>query len=132
MFARTRRSWECGASNAVTPSQGSHFFQNLTAFQVGYSTANPDAGEGSIDWQWLTAQPAVKEQGCARHLHFSQPLRLVMNSGESGRDLQAGRELEIRTNYCASADHMNLQAQLQVLPRSVRGANGRFQFHGQG
>ena len=31
----------------VTPSQGSHFFQNLTAFQVGYFTVNPDAGEGS-------------------------------------------------------------------------------------
>src|SRR6202049_5215269 len=34
----------------VTPSQGSHFFQNLTAFQVGYFTVNPDAGEGSVDW----------------------------------------------------------------------------------
>ena len=43
----------------VTPSQGSHFFQNLTAFQVGYFTVNPDAGEGFVDWQWLAAQPAV-------------------------------------------------------------------------
>ena len=34
----------------VTPSQGSHFFQNLTAFQVGYFTVNPDAGEGFVDW----------------------------------------------------------------------------------
>ena len=42
----------------VTPSQGSHFFQNLTAFQIGYFTVNPDAGEGSVDWQWLAAQPA--------------------------------------------------------------------------
>ena len=30
----------------VTPSQGSHFFQNLSAFQVGYFTVNPDLGEG--------------------------------------------------------------------------------------
>jgi len=67
----------------VTPSQGSHFFQNLVAFQAGYFTVNPDAGEGSVDWQWLSAQPAVEEQGCVRHLHFDQPLLVVMNSRTS-------------------------------------------------
>jgi CheY-like chemotaxis protein len=67
----------------VTPSQGSHFFQNLTAFRIGYFTVNPDAGEGSIDWQWLTEQPAVEEQGCVRHLQFAEPIRVVMNSRTS-------------------------------------------------
>ncbi|MGB8006449.1 MAG: PEP/pyruvate-binding domain-containing protein [Terriglobales bacterium] len=67
----------------VTPSQGSHFFQNLTAFQIGYFTVNPDAGEGSVDWQWLTEQPSVEEQGCVRHLHFAEPIRVVMNSRTS-------------------------------------------------
>src|SRR6266481_4849404 len=67
----------------VTPSQGSHFFQNLTAFRIGYFTVNPDAGEGSIDWQWLTEQPAVGEQGCVRHLQFAEPIRVVMNSRAS-------------------------------------------------
>jgi len=67
----------------VTPSQGSHFFQNLTAFQVGYFTVNPDAGEGSLDWQWLAAQPAIEEEGCVRHLQFENPLRVVMNSRTS-------------------------------------------------
>jgi CheY-like chemotaxis protein len=67
----------------VTPSQGSHFFQNLTAFQIGYFTVNPDAGEGSVDWQWLAQQQALEEQGCVRHLRFSQPLRVVMNSKSS-------------------------------------------------
>ncbi len=67
----------------VTPSQGSHFFQNLTAFQVGYFTVNPDAGEGSIDWHWLLEQPAVEERGCVRRLQFEQPLRIVMNSRTS-------------------------------------------------
>jgi hypothetical protein len=67
----------------VTPSQGSHFFQNLSAFQVGYFTVNPDAGEGSIDWQWLAGQPAVEEQGCVRLLQFNRPLRVVMNSRTS-------------------------------------------------
>jgi CheY-like chemotaxis protein len=67
----------------VTPSQGSHFFQNLTAFQVGYFTVNPDAGEGTVDWEWLAEQPAIEEQGCVRHLHFPDPLRVVMNSKKS-------------------------------------------------
>jgi CheY-like chemotaxis protein len=71
----------------VTPSQGSHFFQNLTAFQVGYFTVNPDAGEGFVDWDWLAAQPAAQptndELGCVRHLHFDQPLVVVMNGRTS-------------------------------------------------
>ncbi len=67
----------------VTPSQGSHFFQNLTAFQIGYFTVNPDVGEGSVDWQWLTEQPAMDEQGCVRHLQFADPIRVVMNSRTS-------------------------------------------------
>jgi CheY-like chemotaxis protein len=67
----------------VTPSQGSHFFQNLTAFQIGYFTVNPDAGEGSVDWPWLSEQAAVEEQGCVRHLQFGEPLRVVMNSRTS-------------------------------------------------
>ena len=45
----------------VTPSQGTHFFQNLTSFNVGYFTVNPDVGEGFVDWDWLAAQPAVCE-----------------------------------------------------------------------
>lgn len=68
----------------VAPSQGSHFFQNLTAFQVGYFTVNPDAGEGFVDWQWLAEQPAVEERGCVRHLRFPEPL-LVMMDGQTGR-----------------------------------------------
>lgn len=76
----------------VTPSQGSHFFQNLVAFQAGYFTVNPDAGEGSVDWEWLSAQPAVEEQGCVRHLRFSEPLLVVMNSRTSqGMIFKPGR-----------------------------------------
>jgi hypothetical protein len=67
----------------VTPSQGSHFFQNLTAFHTGYFTVNPDTGEGSVDWPWLTEQPVVEEQGCVRHLQFAEPIRVVMNSRTS-------------------------------------------------
>ncbi len=63
----------------VTPSQGTHFFQNLTSSNVGYFTVNPDAGEGFVDWDWLAAQPAVEEASCVRHLHFDRPLVVKMN-----------------------------------------------------
>jgi CheY-like chemotaxis protein len=63
----------------VTPSQGSHFFQNLTAFQVGYFTVNPDAGEGFVDWEWLGARTPVEERDCVRHLRFETALEVVMN-----------------------------------------------------
>jgi hypothetical protein len=63
----------------VTPSQGSHFFQNLTSFRVGYFTVNPEEGEGVLDWEWLEAQPAAKEVGYVRHLHFDRPLLVTIN-----------------------------------------------------
>ena len=63
----------------VAPSQGSHFFQNLTAFQIGYFTVNPDAGDGFIDWDWLASQPAIAEHDCVRHLRFEEPLIVMMN-----------------------------------------------------
>jgi len=67
----------------VTPSQGSHFFQNLSAFQVGYFTVNPDFGEGSVDWEWLAAQRAVEERGWVRHLQFAEPVTVLMNGHKS-------------------------------------------------
>jgi hypothetical protein len=67
----------------VTPSQGSHFFQNLTAFQVAYFTVNPDLGDGCVDWEWLAAQPAIEEHDCVRHLRFSAPAKVVI-SGKTG------------------------------------------------
>jgi CheY-like chemotaxis protein len=63
----------------VTPSQGTHFFQNLTASSVGYFTVNPEVGEGFVDWDWLAARPAVRETGFVRHLHFDAPVVVKMN-----------------------------------------------------
>ena len=67
----------------VTPSQGSHFFQNLVSFQVGYFTTNPDFGDGFVDWDWLAAQPAVSEDGHVRLLEFERPLVVRMNGRKS-------------------------------------------------
>lgn len=63
----------------VTPSQGSHFFQNLTSFRIGYFTVNPDFGEGFVDWEWLSAQPHEGETAHVRHLRFADPLIVKMN-----------------------------------------------------
>jgi CheY-like chemotaxis protein len=63
----------------VEPSQGSHFFQNLTSFQVGYFTVNEDSGEGFVDWTWLRAQPAESLRGCTRHVRLAEPLVIKMN-----------------------------------------------------
>lgn len=63
----------------VIPSQGSHFFQNLVSFQVGYFTTNPQLGDGFVDWEWLAAQPATAEEGHVRLLEFGNPLVVRMN-----------------------------------------------------
>ncbi|UCF67833.1 MAG: histidine kinase, partial [Acidobacteriota bacterium] len=67
----------------VTPSQGTHFFQNLTSFNVGYFTVNPINGEGFVDWDWLDAQRALSEQAHVRHLQLDQPV-VVKMSGRTG------------------------------------------------
>lgn len=63
----------------VAPSQGSHFFQNLTSFGVGYFTVSKDAGGGFVDWAWLARQPAVSERQFTRHLSFADPVVVRMN-----------------------------------------------------
>jgi hypothetical protein len=63
----------------VIPSQGSHFFQNLTSFQVGYFTVNADHGEVHLDWDWLAAHPAEGELNLVRHLRLEGPVVVKMN-----------------------------------------------------
>ena len=64
----------------VTPSQGSHFFQNLTALGIGYFTVNPEQGQGRLDWDWLLSQPQAEEGGFVRHLRLERPLSILMNA----------------------------------------------------
>jgi hypothetical protein len=63
----------------VSPSQGTHFFQNLISNNVGYFTVNPEAGEGFLDWDWLQSREALSESGAVRHLRFDAPLVVLMN-----------------------------------------------------
>jgi CheY-like chemotaxis protein len=64
---------------AVTPSQGSHFFQNLTAFRVGYFTVNTFQNLGYLDWDWLLSQKPVEEMVYTRHIEFASPLIVKLN-----------------------------------------------------
>ena len=63
----------------VEPSQGSHFFQNLTSFGIGYFTINSFQNEGFVDWEWLAKQPAVSSKTFTRHLRFEKPLTVRIN-----------------------------------------------------
>lgn len=65
----------------VDPSQGTHFFQNLTSFGVGYFTIDTNRpGEGGmLRKDILDAMPAVEETPYVRHVRFERPLRIMMD-----------------------------------------------------
>jgi hypothetical protein len=70
----------------VTPSQGTHFFQNLTSFNVGYFTVNPERGDGVLDWDWLDARPELSKEAHVRHLRLRDPI-LVLVDGRRNEGL---------------------------------------------
>ncbi len=63
----------------ITPSQGSHFFQNLTSFQVGYLTVNTTEGSSRLNWDWLDAQPGKDCGEFLRHIHLSAELGILID-----------------------------------------------------
>ena len=71
---------EAGLKNYhVDPSQGTHFFQNLTSFGVGYFTINTYTGDGVLQRDVLDAMPAVEETKFVRHVRFDRPLKIMMD-----------------------------------------------------
>lgn len=75
---------ECGLENyRVDPSQGTHFFQNLTSFGVGYFTINPFKKEGWLDENYLNALPAVNETSYLRHVRLEEPAIIKMDGKHS-------------------------------------------------
>lgn len=67
----------------IEPSQGTHFFQNLTSFGVGYLTIDPDGGNGYIDIDYLDSLPACEESGRIRIVRFEEPLTIAINGRKS-------------------------------------------------
>ena len=75
---------ECGLENyRVDPSQGTHFFQNLTSFGVGYFTINPFKGEGWFDESYLNQMPAIEETEYLRHVRLESPMIIKMDGKRS-------------------------------------------------
>ncbi|MCD7900318.1 MAG: phosphoenolpyruvate synthase [Bacteroides sp.] len=71
---------EAGLTNyRVDPSQGTHFFQNLTSFGVGYFTINDFINDGVYNQEFLNAQPAVEETKYLRHVRFEKPIVIKMD-----------------------------------------------------
>ncbi len=65
----------------VEPSQGSHFFHNLTCFGVSYLTVHEGRKEARIGWDWLDEQPVAEEalDGVVRLVRLSRPVRVVVD-----------------------------------------------------
>ena len=75
---------ECGLENyRIDPSQGTHFFQNLTSFGVGYFTINPFKGDGWFDEEYLNNIPAVEETQYLRHVRLEKPMIIKMDGKRS-------------------------------------------------
>lgn len=71
---------ESGLKNfRINPSQGTHFFQNVTSFRVGYFTINPFNKEGYYDVDWLDRQNVVFEDDYIKHVCFDKPLEILID-----------------------------------------------------
>ena len=78
---------ECGLERfEVEPSQGTHFFQNVTSLGVGYLTINPFRGEGIFREELLDARTAVYEGTFLRQVRFDRPLWVCVD-GRSNRGM---------------------------------------------
>ena len=67
----------------IEPSQGTHFFQNLTSFGVGYFTIDPAGGNGYIDTDYLASLPAERETERVKMVKFDNPLMIAINGRKS-------------------------------------------------
>ena len=64
----------------IDPSQGTHFFQNLTSFGVGYFTIDTNVENGGfVNKEMLDAMPAIEETKFVRHVRFAHPMRILMD-----------------------------------------------------
>jgi hypothetical protein len=71
---------ECGLKNfQIEPSQGTHFFQNLTSFGIGYLTINPFNGDGMMDFERLKNMEASYESHYLRAVSFKEPLYIFID-----------------------------------------------------
>jgi len=68
----------------VDPSFGTHFFQNLITFQIGYLTINSSSEHKFLDWDWLNSIEVVSETEYVRHVRLEKPLNILID-GRHGK-----------------------------------------------
>ena len=87
---------EAGLENyRVDPSQGTHFFQNLTSFGVGYFTINAYINDGLYRQDLLDSMPAINETQYVRHVRFEKPLKIMMDGKKQKGVVMLPEDLEI-------------------------------------
>jgi DNA-binding response OmpR family regulator len=67
----------------VDPSQGSHFFHNITSLRLGYFHIQTEAGEEFIDWQWIREQSLCDECDFTKHICLDKPLKIKIDGRSS-------------------------------------------------
>lgn len=67
----------------IEPSQGSHFFHNITSFMVGYFTVSANSDDSFVDWEWLTNQTVFEEMSFTKHVRFDKPIKIKMKGQEN-------------------------------------------------
>jgi len=63
----------------IEPSQGSHFFQNITSFMIGYFTIDTIHNDDFINWDWLLSVQPYAQKKYTKHLRFNKPLIIQMS-----------------------------------------------------
>jgi hypothetical protein len=86
---------EVGLPNfRIDPSQGTHFFQNLTSFHVGYITINPFINDGFFDFGFVNDCPALFEDTYIRHVKFNSSVKAYIDGrNNTGVILKPGLQL---------------------------------------
>ena len=93
----------------IDPSQGTHFFQNLTSFKVGYLTINPFIEDGYFDLDYLNAQKFEYEDEFLRHICFDKPLTIVIEGKTNNAAI-------FKEGYVNKDNLRSLEEQIDDLP----------------
>ncbi|HOJ03717.1 MAG TPA: PEP/pyruvate-binding domain-containing protein [Bacteroidota bacterium] len=91
----------------IDPSQGSHFFQNLTSFRISYFTLRHYNEQHSIDWEWLEALELVEETPHCRHVLAPEDIEIIVN-GQTGEGGAVKRVWSKPGNGATAADDLSL------------------------
>jgi len=97
---------ETGLENyRVDPSQGTHFFQNLTSLRVGYFTVTPSIGDGYIDMDYLDSLPAVYEDDCIRHVKLPTACAIKIDGQKGIGVVMHGDDISVVESDDPSSDY---------------------------